>query len=95
MPNGKVDLCAVDIRSPTYTGKPDGGNRTRLNRITSYTMNGAACGYGATASVKTTAPWSSMCYVLWEPDENYIVGRPPAFEFNDAANFPDDTSRRR
>jgi len=92
MPNGKADLCAVDIRSPTYTGKPDGGNRTRLNRITSYTMNGAACGYGATGSVKTTAPWSPMCYLLWEPDENNLgPGNPGAFEFNDAANFPNDS----
>jgi type II secretory pathway pseudopilin PulG len=92
MPNGKSDLCPVDIRSPTYTGKPDGGNKTRLNRITSYTMNGAVCGYGATGSVKMTAPWSSMCYLLWEPDENNLgPGNPGAFEFNDAANFPNDS----
>ena len=92
MPNGKVDLCPVDIRSPTYTGKPDGGNRTRLQRLTSYTMDGAACGFGSTGSVKITAAWSPMCYVLWEPDENNVgPGNPGAFEFNDAANFPNDS----
>jgi type II secretory pathway pseudopilin PulG len=90
MPNAKVDLCPVDIRSKTYTGKPDGGVNTRLNRITSYTMDGAACGFGKTTAVKTTAIWSSMCYVLWEPDETFMSGNPPAFEFNDAANSPDD-----
>ena len=91
MPSGKADLCPVDIRSPSYTGKPDGGRRTRLNRITSYVMDGAACGFGATASVKVTAAWSPMCYVLWEPDENVSgPGNPGAFEFNDAANFPNE-----
>jgi prepilin-type N-terminal cleavage/methylation domain-containing protein len=91
MPNGKASLCPVDIRSPTYTGHPDGGNKTRLQRLTSYTMNGAACGYGATFTTKSTGAWSPMCYVLWEPDENVIgAGNPGAFEFNDAANFPDD-----
>ncbi len=92
MPNGKADLCPVDIRSPTYTGKPDGGNRTRLQRLTSYTMNGAVCGFGSTGSVKITAAWNPMCYVLWEPDENNLgPGNPGAFEFNDAANFPNDS----
>jgi hypothetical protein len=91
MPNGKADLCPVDIRSPSYTGKPDGGTKTRLNRISSYTMDGAACGFGHTPSVKMTALWSPMCYVLWEPDENSNgTGDPGAFEFNDAANFPND-----
>jgi prepilin-type N-terminal cleavage/methylation domain-containing protein len=91
MPSIKSDLCPVDIRSPSYTGRPDGGNKTRLNRITSYVMDGAACGFGATGSVKMTAPWSPMCYALWEPDENVLgPGNPGAFEFNDAANFPND-----
>ncbi len=30
-----------------------------------------------------------MCYLLWEPDENRLgPGNPGAFEYNDAANFP-------
>ena len=92
MPNPRVFLCPVDIKSPSYTGHPDGGNKTRLNRVTSYVMDGAGCGYGTTSSVKMTSVWSTMCYVLWEPDENNIsLGDPGAFEFNDAANFPNDS----
>jgi prepilin-type N-terminal cleavage/methylation domain-containing protein len=90
MPSPKSDLCPVDIRSKTYTGKPDNGQNTRLQRLTSYTMDGAACGFGSAPSVKITSVWSPMCYVLWEPDETLITGHPPAFEFNDAANFPDE-----
>ena len=38
---------------------------------------------------KTSDAWSSMCYLMWEPDENANgPGDPGAFEFNDAANYP-------
>ncbi len=101
MPNPKSYLCPVDIKSKTYTGRPDNGVNTRLNRITSYIMNGAVCGFGAgyTAnpvqySIKSTSPWSTMCYLMWEPDENFggVVGGkgvPGAFDFNDASSYPD------
>ena len=94
MPNPKSYLCPVDIQSPSYTGKPDGGIRTRLNRITTYLMNGAVCGYGVgTAkgvySCKITVAWSPLCVLLWEPDENAIApGVPGAFDFNGASNYP-------
>jgi len=97
LPNPKVYLCPVDIKSKTYTGRPDGGNLTRLNRISSYVMNGAVCGYGeqygsGKFSIKSSAAWSPMCYMLWEPDENNLgPGNPGAFDFNDAANFPNDS----
>lgn len=91
MPNPKAYLCPMDIKSTTYTGKPDGGNRTRLNRLSSYIMNGAVCGYDTQSrSAKMTQIWSPMCYLLWEPDENYGgLGIPGAFDFNDASSFPD------
>ena len=95
MPNPKTYLCPVDTKSPTYQ-KPfaQGG---RQNRMSSYVMNGAANNYGHKGndsptwywSCKITDAWSSMCYLLWEPDENRNgPGNPGAFEYNDAANFP-------
>jgi prepilin-type N-terminal cleavage/methylation domain-containing protein len=91
MPNPKAYLCPVDIRSPTYRTKG-----LRNNRMSSYVMNGAVCGYGEAdaqnvihANCKMANVWSTMCYLQWEPDENYIVGNPPGFEFNDSANYPD------
>jgi len=91
MPNPKAYLCPVDIRSKTYITKG-----LRNNRLSSYVMNGAVCGYGnkdtrgvVHANCKISSAWSPMCYLQWEPDENYIVGNPPGFEFNDSANYPD------
>jgi len=89
MPSPKAFLCPVDIRSKTYTTPTSAGGRN--NKLSSYVMNGAQCGYGAAVprGCKLNAAWSPMCYLMWEPDENYLgPGNPGAFEFNDAANFP-------
>jgi hypothetical protein len=90
MPNPKSYLCPVDIRSQTYTKAYSAGGRA--NKLSSYVMNGAVCGYpGADVlrSCKITAAWSPLCYLLWEPDENCVSqGNPGAFEYNDGANFP-------
>jgi hypothetical protein len=89
MPNPKAYLCPVDTRSRTYITKG-----LRNNRLSSYVMNGAVCGYGIQPTkywaCKIINVWSPMCYLQWEPDENYIVGNPPGFEFNDSSNYPDD-----
>ncbi len=93
MPNPKAYLCPVDIRSKTYTATS--GN-VRNNKMSSYVMNGAVCGYDAPSgneyrACKTAQVWSPLCWLLWEPDENAVgPGDPGAFEFNDAANFPND-----
>ena len=83
MPNLKAFLCPVDNKSKYFA--------QRANKMSSYIMNGAVCGYGAlpTSSVKVTSVWNTMCYVQWEPDET--LGSPPigAFAFNDASSFPD------
>jgi prepilin-type N-terminal cleavage/methylation domain-containing protein len=95
-------LCPVDILSKDYAEVPtqaNGGNG-RNNKLSSYVMNGAVCGFAhATASTvppyttcKATQIWSSSCYILWEPDEFVLGVNPPnpgAFEFNDGSNFPD------
>ncbi len=89
MPNRKSFLCPQDIKSPTYT------KDLRANELSSYVMNGAACGFQSATSPsnyrlgKFTDVWNSTCYLLWEPDENVNgPGNPGAFEFNDAANCP-------
>jgi len=90
MPNYKSYLCPVDIKSKTYTTPYSAGGRA--NKLSSYVMNGAVCGYpgnNVLRSCKITAAWSPMCYLLWEPDENYNgPGSPGAFEYNDGSNFP-------
>jgi len=91
-PNGQSYLCPVDIKSKTYALPASQGGRN--NRMSSYVMNGAQCGYQNSnlkemTKTKTTDAWNAMCYIMWEPDENADgPGNPGAFEFNDAANYP-------
>ena len=91
--NPGVYVCPTDRKSRYYS--------QRVNKLCSYIMNGAVCGYGKLPasppagpySVKLTAPWTTMCYLMWEPDENLIKNGQPigAFAYNDASSFPDDS----
>jgi prepilin-type N-terminal cleavage/methylation domain-containing protein len=91
-PNPQSYLCPVDVKSKTYAVPASQGGRN--NRMSSYVWNGAQCGYrndllNQMIYTKITDPWSSMCYAMWEPDENADgPGDPGAFEFNDGANYP-------
>jgi prepilin-type N-terminal cleavage/methylation domain-containing protein/prepilin-type processing-associated H-X9-DG protein len=89
-------LCPKDIQSKDWMQEPvqaDGGGG-RNNKLSSYVMNGAACNYGGQngepeVGIKITQAWTSMCYLLWEPDENTVKQNVPgAFEFNDGSNYP-------
>jgi prepilin-type N-terminal cleavage/methylation domain-containing protein len=83
MPNIKSYLCPMDNKSSYFP--------QRANKMSSYIMNGAVCEYGRLTdrAIKQSQIWSTMCYIMWEPDEN--LGNPPigAFAFNDASSFPD------
>jgi prepilin-type N-terminal cleavage/methylation domain-containing protein len=84
MPNPNSYLCPVDLRSPYY--------KSRNNKLASYLMNGAVSGYSGNntyRSCKASAVWNPVCWLMWEPDENANgPGNPGAFDFNDAANYP-------
>jgi prepilin-type N-terminal cleavage/methylation domain-containing protein len=79
--NPGVYVCPTDRRSKYY--------KNRANKLSSYIMNGAVCGFGklpATAggqpnSVKITSLWSQMCFLTGQP-----IGE---FAYNDASSFPD------
>lgn len=73
--------CPVDSESRYYP--------TRLNKLSSYVMNGAVCGYNNIyRSCKITEVWSPECYLMWNPSES--IGNPPigAFAYNDASSYP-------
>lgn len=90
MPNIKSYTCPVADKSSWFPQRP--------NKMSSYVMDGAVCGYGTPqqpATAKITDIWSPLCYLTWEPDENNI---PPGqtqpvgwFEYNDGANYPNDS----
>jgi type II secretory pathway pseudopilin PulG len=86
--NANSFLCPVDSASKTFlTPTASGG---RVNKLSTYIMDGAVVNYSGTASpMKITAAFSPMCYLIWEPNENGGgLGNPGAFEYNDAANYP-------
>ena len=94
MPNPKAYLCPVDTKSKTYITPG-----LRYNRMSTYVMNGAVCGYGETDSknqqhiaCKIVNVWSTMCYLQWEPDENALgPGNPGGFDYNDSSNSANDS----
>ncbi len=84
-------LCPVDIESTSYTGRPDGGVNVRSQRLCSFVMNGAVCGYSTSyGTCRISDIWNPGCYLLWGPDENFAgMGIPGAFDYGDGANYPD------
>ncbi|HEY5913454.1 MAG TPA: type II secretion system protein [Verrucomicrobiae bacterium] len=62
----------------------------RANKLSTYVMNGAVCGYGMLIQTSHRLnQFKPEAYCLWEPDED--LGSPPigAFAYNDASSFPD------
>ena len=93
--NPRSYLCPVDIKSPTYMALA-GSQNARHNKLSSYVMNGAECGFANTTpqqNAKITSAWNTECYLLWEPDENeFAIGDPGANEYNDGANWPNSAN---
>ncbi len=93
MPNQNSYYCPVDIKGKTFTEPVAFGGRA--NKLSSYVMNGAECGFAFAPSAtsandaKISDIWNTSCYLMWEPDENFNgPGNPGAHTFNDGANCP-------
>jgi prepilin-type N-terminal cleavage/methylation domain-containing protein len=99
-------LCPVDVQSSDYAQVPisyTAGDGGRPNKLSTYVMNGAPCGFGEDPpngsdpppykTCKITDAWTPVCYLLWEPDEHLPSSNYPRgelnFEWNDGSNFPD------
>ncbi len=89
-PNYKTFLCPVDIKDSSYTKTTA---PKRANKLSSYTMNGAVCGFPPTdgafkyKTCKISNVWSPLCYLLWEPDIYHNgPASPDWFLFNDGSN---------
>ncbi len=68
-------LCPVDIATSADYLPPSGAGG-RQNKLSTYVQDGAVVGFRnyngnpAGTPCKSTAVWSPMCYLLWEPNEN-------------------------
>ncbi len=91
--NRKVYYCPLDY---TNTNIPSFGRR--IQRVSSYIMNGAVCGYGdlnknypgGQTTYKISA-YNPAAYVHWEPAVNNYGGYYAYNSGMDASQYPNDT----
>jgi len=83
----QVYRCPLDktnkVSNPYYAG--------RANKLSTYIMNGAVCGYGDLTGRRPNSfritDFNPIAYVMWEPDER--LGGIGSFAYNDASSYPD------
>jgi prepilin-type N-terminal cleavage/methylation domain-containing protein/prepilin-type processing-associated H-X9-DG protein len=74
--------CPIDkTNTPTF--------KARANKLATYVMNGAVCGYGALKPDGTSyklADFAADSFIMWEPDDaNVTLG----YGYNDGSSYPD------
>ncbi len=91
--NMKVYLCPLDKTNAAVNKYWVG----RANKLSTYIMNGAVCGYGNIQDQRPNSYKVTMfkptAYMQWEPDEKKVNPNTGAvigsFAYNDASSFPD------
>ena len=87
----QVYRCPLDKTNGVYF-------KDRANKLSTYIMNGAVCGYDGTGTLRGKKPnsykltlFKPTAYMMWEPDETKLNGGTPigAFAYNDASSYPD------
>lgn len=87
--NDKIYKCPLDKTNASVNRYFAG----RANKLSTYIMNGAVCGYGSMSGRKPNThkltSFKPTAFVQWEPDET--LGNPPigSFAYNDASSYPD------
>jgi prepilin-type N-terminal cleavage/methylation domain-containing protein len=91
--NPNIYRCPID-KTNAAANKYFAG---RANKLSTYIMNGAVCGYDGPAAKHNVKPnsykitqFKSTAYVMWEPDENKLNNGAPigSFAYNDASSYP-------
>lgn len=81
--NKDLYWCPTDLATNTT------GFRARANKLSTYIMNGAVCGFGALKEEgNKLANFRQDAYISWEPNEFVPSG---ATAYNDASSYPDPT----
>jgi hypothetical protein len=81
--NKDVYWCPTDrsTNTPGYTA--------RLNKMSTYIMSGAVCGFGAITTGYKTTMFRQDAYISWEPNEFAPSG---GTAYNDGSSYPDPAS---
>lgn len=83
----QVYTCPLDKTNGKYFSQ-------RANKLSTYIMNGAVCGFGKLTGMKPNSYkltlFQPTAFMMWEPDETKLNGGTPigAFAYNDASSFP-------
>jgi prepilin-type N-terminal cleavage/methylation domain-containing protein len=82
-----VYRCPLDL-----TNTPDFSQR--INKLSTYVMNGAVCGYGAIApKAYHQGDFRQDAYVMWEPGDTSVLGGVLTVDnYNDGSSYPDPTT---
>jgi prepilin-type N-terminal cleavage/methylation domain-containing protein len=82
----KIYRCPLDNTNSPYW-------KQRKNKMSTYVVNGAVCGYGALAPQGTSysqAAFRQDAFMIWEPEDvSSILG---VNGYNDASSYPDPSS---
>ena len=82
--NPAIYFCPLDrTNTPSFTA--------RINKLSTYVMNGAVCGYGVIApNTYHQFEFKQDAYLMWEPDDvSTTLG---VNNYNDGSSYPDPTS---
>jgi prepilin-type N-terminal cleavage/methylation domain-containing protein len=82
--NMRTYRCPLDpTNSPYYS--------QRINKLSTYVVNGALCDYGATGvNTYKIADFKQDAFVMWEPEDvSAILG---VNNYNDGSSYPDDNT---
>jgi prepilin-type N-terminal cleavage/methylation domain-containing protein len=86
MPSPRAYMCPLDAASKYFP--------QRYDKMSSYKMNESVAGnpnLSLYRSCKSSAVWSSVCWLMWEEDENLdtVEGVPGAQAYHSAGSWPD------
>jgi prepilin-type N-terminal cleavage/methylation domain-containing protein len=79
--NKDVYWCPTDLATNTL------GYTRRANKMSTYIMSGAVCGFGASREGFKQTAFRQDAYISWEPNEFLLDGVTSAY--NDASSEPD------
>jgi len=82
--NPAIYFCPLDrTNSPNFAA--------RINKLSTYVMNGAVCGYGGIApNTYHQFDFVQDAYIMWEPDDvSTTLG---VNNYNDGSSYPDPTT---
>lgn len=76
----------ANYKCPTDLATDTPGYKIRANKLSTYVMNGAVCGFGAQTTAYKLTSFKQDAYIAWEPSDYGPNGNSA---FNDGSSDPD------